>query len=126
MAPRVSGGAGGGGRGFPVVPIVLGGIVIALGIVGVFAKGGSGRQRAIAREKACYANMRVLQAATEMYNMDNKVVLKRVDISRLQRGGYLKVPPVCPETGNRYESSGDLSQSGHIRCVGRSGHGSVD
>lgn len=94
--------------------IVLG---ILLGIAGNMSS--SRRYRGQAREKACYANMRVLLGAIEMYNMDNNVSLKSVREGTEQRlidAKYLKSTLSKPERGCRYTSTGDISDSGKIQC----------
>ncbi|HNV70137.1 MAG TPA: hypothetical protein PKO06_10600 [Candidatus Ozemobacteraceae bacterium] len=56
--------------------------------------------RMIAREKACYANMRVLLGAIEMYNMDHSDFLDEMNplvMAKLHTDGYLKSPMTpCP------------------------------
>lgn len=59
------------------------------------------------REKACYSNMRIIQAAIEAYNIDHQVMIATFDdeARRLlsQPGGsgpaYLPNPVACPGTG---------------------------
>lgn len=107
------------------------GFFIFLGIVGVVAGNWNHMQRYTnrrpqAREKACYANMRVLLGSIEMYNMDNSVLLKSVNDDtekRLVSGQYLRAQLSKPEAGCRYTSSGDLSSSGKINC---DVHGNVE
>lgn len=73
--------------------------------------------RGNAREKACYANMRVLLGAVEMYNMDNSVYPKHMDdklIDELVKGKYLRSKPRKPETECDYY--GDLENNGEICC----------
>ncbi len=68
-------------------------VVTALSYVPVF--GITFGSRLNAREKACYANMRVLLGALEMYNMDNSVFLEEMNpkvMMKLHTDGYLKVP----------------------------------
>jgi competence protein ComGC len=59
--------------------------------------------------------MRVLMAATEMYNMDNEVPLNSVDMDALVKGQYLKEPLTCPD-GGTYSSTGNLAENGEIVC----------
>lgn len=94
--------------------IVLG---IVLGIAGNMSS--SHRYRGQAREKACYANMRILLGAIEMYNMDNAVMLKSVlddTEQRLISAKYLKSKLSKPESGCAYSSTGDLTSFGKIKC----------
>lgn len=70
---------------------------------------------------ACATNLRVLLAATEMYNLDHPTMLTCLQIPPLLEGKYLKEKPVCP-AGGSYSSEGDLTKDGVIRC---SVHGSM-
>jgi competence protein ComGC len=99
-------------------------IILILAVIAIPSRryGGS---RIMAREKACYANMRVLLGATEMYNMDNEKMLSTVSektIEKLIEGKYLKSKTICPEEGT-YGNIGDLTEDGVISC---SVHGSVE
>ncbi|MFZ2961139.1 MAG: hypothetical protein WA705_30030 [Candidatus Ozemobacteraceae bacterium] len=79
-----------------------------------------------ASQAACHANMRMLQGAVEMYNMDNGVSLKALDASGMKLlldKKYLRVPPRPPLPSCKYNSQGDLSTGGHIRCIV---HGALD
>jgi len=78
------------------------------------------------RERACYANMRVLLGAIEMYNMDNAVMINTVDGTtedRMIDGKYLKSRLSRPEPGCCYSSAGNLQDNGFISC---SVHGPVE
>ena len=93
-----------------------------------------------ARQKACYSNIRVLQSAVELYNMDvpGKNMMKSLNIEKLIRQGYLKEKPSCPEnSSNEYVSLNNLSDNGMISCgkdpigatpenQGRDGHGTIN
>jgi hypothetical protein len=65
----------------------------------------------------CFKNLRVITGAVMMYNMDNKIKemrsLKDEDVmspnSPLITGGYLRTPPIKPNSHCYYMSSGDLS-----------------
>ncbi len=106
-------GNGLGNSAFSAVPI--------LGILSAIAIPNFKKARSNAREKACFANQRVLQGAVEMYNMDNQVMMKELDIETLRKGSLLHSPIECPDRGT-YSSVGDLSSGGHISC---SVHGEV-
>ncbi len=104
---------------FIVIGIVL--ILAAIALPGASIRG----SRPMAREKACYANMRVLLGATEMYNMDHTETQSTLDedfISVLIEGKYLRSKPECPEKG-KYGTIGDLNGDGVISC---SVHGTVE
>lgn len=127
---------------FPEVPPRITGISIgriAVGLVGAFfffaflaiiiPNVSSNRHRPHAREKACYANMRVILGAVEMYNMDNTDMIDSLSDSDatdengiLVQNKYLKSPISRPESGCYY--SGDqLSENGRIECKE---HGTVE
>lgn len=108
-------------------------IFIVLGIIGMVVlimmptrRYGSPTQ---AREKACYANMRVILGAIEMYNMDhNEMITTRMDdptkpTSILVREKYLKSPITPAETDCYYRIHGDVSGNGVIVC---DNHGTVE
>lgn len=94
-------------------------LVMGFGILGVLVlmilsyiplMGMSFRSAGYAREKACYANMRVLLGAVEMYNMDHSVMmdfLNPKNASSLHRDGYLKTPiNECPgDLSPRYSNA---------------------
>lgn len=105
----------------------IGLVFLLLLLIGMANPGGGRRIRPQAREKACYANMRVLLGAIEMYNMDHPVLLTTVDdgvIETLRRENYLKGELSKPETGCAYSSQGDLStDDGRVTCAM---HGTVE
>lgn len=75
------------------------------------------KAREQARGKSCAANMRVIQGAVEMYNMDHEEMMKNLDFSLLTgNAGYLKSTPMCPSNGF-YSETDDLSISGTICCT---------
>jgi tetratricopeptide (TPR) repeat protein len=75
-------------------------------------------------QKACFSNMRVLQGALEMYNMDHeKNEMTSLDISTLVKEKYLKSSPSKPDPDCNYYSTGDLTKNGQIRCKI---HGSIE
>ena len=101
-------------------------VMIIFFIIGILAamaipnyRRGSGRNPA----KACASNIRVLQCAIEMYNMDNKEMIRDIDDNTqeiLIKGHYLKGKPLeCPgytsERG-KYQNLGDLTENGILFC----------
>lgn len=99
-----------------------------LTIVTIFTPTGRRRGNSeLAREKACYANMRVLLGAIEMYNMDQSVSITIItpdDLNRLVHDGYLKgeLSPPTPECS--YSSTGDMTgRDGRVTCAV---HGTVE
>ncbi len=86
------------------------------------------KAREQSREKACYANMRVLLGATEMYNMDHTTgemldVLTENEIPVLVEQKYLKSEISRPEAGCTYGTIGDLTNHGTMVCAL---HGTVE
>ena len=81
------------------------------------------RSRASAKRAACFSNIRTLQGAVEMYNMDNPESMKFLDVDTLVKNKYLKNYPTPPETNCRYSSEGDLTQDGSVYCKF---HGNID
>ena len=72
--------------------------------------------RTSARQKACFSNIRLLQGAVEMYNMDHETMMKSLDIDTLVKEHYLKESVMKPEPNCDYYSDGDLSKSGKVTC----------
>ncbi|MBI3038307.1 hypothetical protein HYY75_04535 [bacterium] len=71
------------------------------------------------REKACYANMRVILGAIEMYNMDYSAQQKTMNPNvegLLVSGGYLKNHIPKPDMNCEYGATEDLTASGVIIC----------
>jgi hypothetical protein len=73
--------------------------------------------------RACFARQRVLLGAAEMYNMDNKIKLKKITdreacdkLSELVVGKYLKGPISKIDGKCEYQTYGDLTESGVIYC----------
>ena len=66
------------------------------------------------------SNIRVIQGAIEMYNMDYPNKLKHLDrdaINELIKGKYLKDEPEKPDSECDLLSIGDLSKDGIIYCI---------
>ena len=77
--------------------------------------------------KSCFSNIRLLNGATEMYNMDNSAKINELNNSTIKiliDNKYLKKKLYCfdlPE--NEYKSKGDISKDGFIFCEL---HGNLD
>lgn len=67
--------------------------------------------------KSCWSNCRILQGAVEMYNMDNKDMMEKLNIPLLIERNYLKQLPQGTEKKCYYTSHGDLSTDGYIYCI---------
>ncbi len=79
------------------------------------------------RKRMCFSNIRVLNGAVEMYNMDNLTMIKELNnnnIKTLVDLRYLREEPIPPmDQKCIYTSKGDISKDGLIYCVY---HGSLD
>lgn len=76
------------------------------------------------RDKICFSNIRVIQGAVEMYNMDAKKgeEMGNLDIDTLLKANYLKEIPKKPEESCQYFGS-NLYGDGSVFC---SYHGDVE
>lgn len=109
-----------GGKGFRLAELMI--VVIILAVLASIATPNFRKARHQARDKACFANQRVLSGAVEMYNMDNDTMMTNLDINKLVKDRYLKTAPVKPESGCFYLLEGDINDR-YISCRY---HGSVD
>ncbi len=67
--------------------------------------------------KLCAFNIRMLQGAVEMYNMDNTSMMTKLDLERLLEGKYIKSIPTSRYYNCKYISKGDLlTEDGEICC----------
>ena len=109
------------GKGFRLAELMI--VVAVIGVLAAIATPNFRKARESARDKACMANIRVISGAVEMYNMDNPGMMKQLDLRALLKGKYLKSEVVPAESGCRYMSVGDLSESGEVYCQL---HGNID
>ena len=69
------------------------------------------------KQRGCLRNLRLLQGAVEMYNMDNSIMMKKLNIKKLIEGKYIKEEPEKTDPSCYYFSVGDLSKDeGVIVC----------
>ncbi|HNW34108.1 MAG TPA: prepilin-type N-terminal cleavage/methylation domain-containing protein, partial [Candidatus Ozemobacteraceae bacterium] len=104
-----------GGHGFRLVELMI--VIMVISILAAMAVPNFRKAREQARDKACYANQRVLLGAVEMYNMDNNVLMTNLNIPLLVKGKYLKGGISKPEVNCSYTNSGDLTSQGKIYCT---------
>lgn len=100
-----------------MIPVLAG----ATGIIAAIAVPNFNKARDKARDKACMANMRVLEGACEMYMMDNGKI-GSMDVETLLKKEYLKNAPVCP-AGGSYKI---LFEKEEIPAVECSKHGRLE
>lgn len=94
-------------------------------IISFFACNKVWAHRADARLKSCNSNLRVIQGAVEMYNMDINPGLDHIDAESLEvlnKYGYLKKVGK-PEISCEYKSIGNISENGIVFCTY---HGDID
>lgn len=102
------------GKGIRLAELMI--VFAIIGILAAISVPNFRKAREQSRHKACYANIRVIQGAVEMYNMDNEQMMSSLNLDKLVKGKYLKSHVSAPEQGCRYESRGDLSAGGYVYC----------
>ena len=76
-------------------------------------------RRSNPRGKACHSNLRVIQGAIEMYNMDSSQMIEYFDentIKELIKGKYLKQEPYKYDTSCEYKTIGNFADEGILFC----------
>ena len=71
------------------------------------------------RQVYCFQNIRLIQGAIEMYNMDYNPGIRHIEedtIKKLMENGYIKKEPVKNDPKCEYKSIGNLEEDGIVFC----------
>ena len=111
-------------KGFTLIELMI--VIAIIGILAAMAMPNFKTSRYQARQKACYSNIRVVQGAVEMYNMDTPSMMSTMAMANLTSGGYLKPNIKCPEcNSDSYTNVGNLDGDGEVGCGGSGQGGSI-
>jgi prepilin-type N-terminal cleavage/methylation domain-containing protein len=88
------------GAGFTLIELMI--VIAIIGILAAIAVPNFNRARAQAKKKSCVANMKTIEGAVELYQMENGTQ-GNLTPQQLQSNGYLKSEPKCPsDTATSY------------------------
>ncbi|MEZ7891525.1 MAG: prepilin-type N-terminal cleavage/methylation domain-containing protein [Candidatus Wallbacteria bacterium] len=86
-------------KGFTLIELMI--VIAIIGILAAIAVPNFNRARLQAKKKACTSNMKTIEGAVELYNMENSVTEANVvQTATLSSMGYLKTEPKCPGAGS--------------------------
>lgn len=104
-------------------------ILSLTGLMGAISVPNFNRARAQAKMKACVSNMKTIEGAVELYNMEN-TARPFVTVAELSTRGYLKAAPRCPTVnsdqytirlGTSHGGTGNSGARTEISCPGPHG-----
>lgn len=98
------------GKGFRLAELMI--VVVIIAVLAAISIPNFRKSREQARDKACFANQRVLTGSVEMYNMDNETPMRSLNIQQLVSRSYMKSAPSSPERGCQYS----FNQNGDVAC----------
>lgn len=106
-------------------------LLVFFGLLAALTVVGCGANSEVPKAKMCAANMRLMMGSLEMYNMDNKDMIKTPTIEMYGENGkivqqkYLKSAITMPHEKCSYVFKGDFSDPGNCE-ISWAYHGTVE
>jgi type II secretion system protein G len=118
-------------HGFTLIELMI--VIAIIGVLAAIAVPNFQKARRKANQRACYANMKTISGALEMYNLDNNqdgrlpnfaTGSQDVSYEALIEGGYLQSMPMHPGNNKNPSEVYSNDANGIIFC-GQSGAGDI-